>query len=235
MDIPIGNFTDKDIKKASEEFNRIIKELILDSETFKIFFPSVKSIKIIGFENLLKGMAGYAESDNKIAFNTSIYSGLKDVFMKLKSNVFPTDENTISMNFFTHEYSHTTELFPYPATDKLDLMLFEGLREIVSWQYTSAFLGKLYNKESSYFFDILANNSPIYKDVTNVLKPIFYRFKDKGIFYKVDEVLTKNPHNDIFKDFGDVITELLNIKTSRNIISDIRTKLERIIKVKPIS
>ena len=228
MDIPVGNFTDKDIKKANKEFNRIIKELILDSETFKKFFPSVKSIKTIGFENLLKGMAGYAEKKDKIAFNTSIYSGLKDVFMKLKSNVFSTDENTLSMNLFTHEYSHTTEDFPFPATDTLDLMLFEGLREIVSWQYTSAFLGRFYNKESSYFFDILANNSPIYKNVTNVLKPIFYKFKDKGIFYKVDKVLTENPHNDIFDDFGGVIEEMSNTKISDNIMSDIMEKLENL-------
>jgi len=64
MDIPVGNFTDKDIKKANEEFNKIIKELIINSETFKTFFPSVKSIKIIGFENLLKGTAGYAEQND---------------------------------------------------------------------------------------------------------------------------------------------------------------------------
>ena len=65
MDISIGNFADKDIKKANEEFNKVIKELILDSEIFKKFFPSVKSIKIIGFENLLKGEAGYVEHKNK--------------------------------------------------------------------------------------------------------------------------------------------------------------------------
>ena len=234
MDIPVGNFTDKDIKKANEEFNRIIKELNVGSYVFVKFYPSVEFLKI-SFENLPKSEAGYAEQNDKIAFNTSIYFILKDTFTKLKNNIFPTDENTLSMNFFTHEYSHTTEVFPYPAMDILDLMLFEGLREIISWQYTSAFLGKFYNKESSYFFDILANNSPIYKNVTNILKPMFYRFKDKDIFFKVNEVLRKNSHNDIFKDFGDVITEVTNKETSRNIISDIRTKLERIIKVMPIS
>ena len=56
MDIPAGNFTDKDIKKASEEFNRMIKKLIVGSKTFKTFYSSIESIKI-GFENLLKGEA----------------------------------------------------------------------------------------------------------------------------------------------------------------------------------
>jgi len=227
MDIPAGNFTDEDIKKVTKEFNRMIKELIVGSEIFKTFYLSINSVKL-GFENLLKDVAGYSKGNNKIAFNTSIYSGLKDVFMKLKSNVFPTDENTISMNFFTHEFLHTTDKYPYPATDILDLMLSEGLREIISWQYTAAFLGKLYNKESSYFFDILANNSPIYKNVTDILKPIFYRFKDKRIFYKVDEVLTKNPHNDIFDDLFGVIAEMSNTKISDNIMSNIAKKLERL-------
>ena len=86
MDIPIGNFTDKDIKKANEEFNRMIKKLIVGSKTFKTFYSSIESIKI-GFENLLKGVAGYAEKNDRIAFNTSIYSGLKEVFMKLRNKI----------------------------------------------------------------------------------------------------------------------------------------------------
>ena len=61
-----------------------------------------------------------------------------------------------------------------------------------------------------------------------MLKPIFYRFKDKNIFYKVNEVLRKNSHDNIFKDFGDVITEVTNKETSKNIILDISIKLERL-------
>ena len=68
-----------------------------------------------------------------------------------------------------------------------------------------------------------------------MLKPIFYRFKSKNIFYKVNEVLRKNSHNDIFDDFWDIIMEMSDTETSKNIMSDIRTKLERIIKVMPIS
>ena len=82
MDIPAGNFTDEDIKKTNKEFNRIIKKLIVGSKTFKTFYSSIESIKI-GFENLLKGEAGYAEQNDRIAFNTSIYFILKDTFIKM--------------------------------------------------------------------------------------------------------------------------------------------------------
>jgi hypothetical protein len=230
MDIPVGNFTDKDIKKASEEFNKIIKELNVSSDVFVKFYPSVDFLKI-SFENLPKSEKGNAIGNEKIVFNTLICGGLKEIFKKLKdkepfSNL--TIDNTLYMNFFTHEFLHTTDKYPYPAIDKLDLMLSEGLREIISWQYTSAFLGKFYNKENSYFFDILANNSPIYKDVTDILKPIFDRFKGKDIFYKVNEVLRKNSHNSIFDDFGGIIAEMSNTKTSDNIMSDIMAKLEKL-------
>ena len=70
--------------------------------------------------------------------------------------------------------------------------------------------------------------SPIYKDVTDILKPIFDRFKGKDIFLKVDKTLTENPHNNIFKDFGGVITDVSNKETSEIIIFDVRDKLEEL-------
>jgi len=228
MDIPLGNFTDKDIKKANEEFNRIIKELNVDSDVFVTFYPSVEFLKI-SFENLPKSEKGNAIGNEKIVFNTLIYGGLRDVFMKLKSKTFPTDENTIFMNFFTHEFLHTSDKYPYSAKNPLDVRLSEGLREIISWQWTANFLGQIYNQDSNYFFNILANNSVIYKSETNILKPIIFdRFKDKDIFYKVNEILRQNSYNDIFKDLSNVITEVSNKETSEDIILNIRIKLKKL-------
>jgi len=135
--------------------------------------------------------------------------------------------NVICLNFFTHEFLHTLEKYPYPAIDILAIKLSEGLREIISWQWTARFLGKVFNKKSSYFFDILANNSPIYKNETTILKPIFDRFKNRGIFSKTEEILNQNKHDDIFDDFTALIIRLSDREISNEITNNLIEQLKK--------
>jgi hypothetical protein len=237
-DITAGTFNENQIKQANKEFNNIIigtknNSGLFDNKTFKSFYHAAKNISI-EFDNLKDKQVGYTEN-RKITLNTSIFYKMKNAFIKLSNKIELTNDDIVFINFFTHEYLHTLEEYSYPAISPFARDLSEGLREITAWKLTDSFLRGFYKKDSRSFFDIMYIDSPTYKDITYILKPIFddfkyKKYKDKNIFEMVDEKLAKNSHDDIFEDFGYVLTKLSNKKISDNIIQELYTKIDKAIK-----
>ena len=230
MDIPSGNFTDEDIKKANKEFNRIIDNL-KNNKIFNRYFSDLdnenKKKTKIEIVNLDERLAGETTRNNKnndrtISFNSSIYDRLKETFTKLCLGKDLDEMDAININYFVHEYLHNRQIYLFNLNGFIR-NLSEGLTEIIAQRYTNNFLKTFCGDTIKYK---KVTDTFIYRDVVNVMKPLLLEFKDEKIYDDIENMLEIVNHNNIFENLLKVINGY-DKRLSITIVMTLREKLQK--------
>ena len=230
--VSAGDFNPSEINKANSEFKGIVSNLKSD-ETFNNHFSDLdnknKKETTIEIKNLDVQVAGETtrgqNGERVISFNSSIYDELKESFMKLYRKDLD-EKDTLNINLLSHEYLHNRQTYLVKITDQLSLNISEGLTEIIAQKHTNNFLNAVYGRS----FEKQLNNSPIYKNVVDVIKPLLKEFKNEKIYDDIENMLGRINHNDIRVELAKVMNKY-DKKLSLSTITELQRELNDNIKL----
>ena len=110
-----------------------------------------------------------------------------------------SEADVLSISYFVHEYLHNKQTILIDITDFFSLDISEGLTEIIAQRYTNSFLKAFCGNNIKYK---KVKNSPIYRDVVNIMKPLLDRFKNEKLYDDIENMLYEINHNKIDKEFA---------------------------------
>ena len=151
---------------------------------------------------------------------------MKESFTKLYNKKDLNEGDSLNINLFSHEYLHNRQTFLVNITDQLSLNISEGLTEIIAQKHTNNLLNAVYGKS----FEKELNNSTIYKDVVDVIKPLLKGFKNEKIYNDIENMLGRIDHNNIRVELAKIMNKY-DKKLSLLTITKLQEKLNENIKL----